>query len=336
MGMSGKRDPNISWSPTDVDALDLSGKRVVVVGGTGGLGRALARAMAGRGAEVTVVGRTFRDDDATRVEFVRADLSSMAEARRIGREIAGESLDLLLFTSGIMAAPRREQTTEGLEKDLAVSYLSRLAIAREVGPKMRPKGRIFVMGFPGTGAAGDPDDLDSERAYSPMTAHGNTVAGNEALVLDAARRWPHLGVFGLNPGLVKTNIRGNYLGEGSLRHRIIEWLIGLLTMSPETYARRVVPLLFSPDLDGVTGAHFDNKPLAISSSDAMTEAHVERIIAASERLLAPRAGDVSQLRYIAARTASSTRSRPSSPLMCTILPSRPITMCSGNTWFGTR
>ncbi|WP_254558670.1 hypothetical protein, partial [Salmonella enterica] len=94
----------------------------------------------------------------------------------------------------------------------------------------------FVMGFPGAGEAGTLDDFDGARAYDAMRVHMNTVAGNEALVLDAAQRYPHAAFFGLNPGLVKTDIRANYLGEGSLKHRVIEGLLGLFTPTPETYA----------------------------------------------------------------------------------------------------
>lgn len=66
--------------------------RVAVVGGTGGLGRALARWLAARGAVVTVVGRTFRDADVPRVSFVKADLSLMSEARRVVGPLAAEAL----------------------------------------------------------------------------------------------------------------------------------------------------------------------------------------------------------------------------------------------------
>src|SRR4051794_12519964 len=69
------------------------------------------------------------------------------------------------------------------------------------------KPRVFIMGYPGTGQAGTPDDLNAEKSYSAFPVHMNTVAGNEVLVLDAATRHPSASVFGLNPGLIKTNIR---------------------------------------------------------------------------------------------------------------------------------
>jgi NAD(P)-dependent dehydrogenase (short-subunit alcohol dehydrogenase family) len=81
---SGVPNKNLTWKPEPPESLDLSGKRVVVVGGTGGLGRALSRLMADRDAQVTVVGRTFRDVDRPGISFMKADLDLMSEAQRIG------------------------------------------------------------------------------------------------------------------------------------------------------------------------------------------------------------------------------------------------------------
>ena len=119
-----------------------------------------------------------------------------------------------------------------------------------------------------------------------MRVHMNTVAGNEALVLDAAQRYPHAAFFGLNPGLVKTDIRANYLGEGSLKHRVIEGLLGLFTPTPETYAERVLPLLVAPELDAHSGAMFDPKGQPILRSPGLDAARVRAVIEASDALLA--------------------------------------------------
>jgi NAD(P)-dependent dehydrogenase (short-subunit alcohol dehydrogenase family) len=262
---SGVPNKNLIWQPVPAESLDLSGKRVVVVGGTGGIGRALSRFMADRDAQVTIVGRTFRDVDRPGISFVQAGLELMAEAQRIGQKLSAEELDLVVFTSGIMPGPKREETSEGIERDLAISYLSRLAMIREIGPRlgkrrMNPisKPRVFVMGMPGTNQTGNIEDLNSEKAYSPMPTHLNTVAGNEALVLHSARRYPDINFYGLNPGLIKTNIRSNLSGgQESIRHRITEGIIGILTMSADTYAGRIVPLLFSTDIESASGAFFN-------------------------------------------------------------------------------
>lgn len=191
----GFPDRSLTLEPVALESLDLRGRRLVIVGGTDGLGRAIGTVAVSRGAEVTVVGRTFRDPGVKGMTFVQADLSSMKEATRLGRELAVESADVLLLTTGIIAAKQREVTSEGLERDMAISDLSRLAVLRGVTSRLgtaRPAGtgaaRIFVMGFPGAGNLGNLDDLMGERSYDAMAVHTNTVAGNEALVLDGARR----------------------------------------------------------------------------------------------------------------------------------------------------
>ena len=84
---SGVPNKNLTWKPVSPESLDLSGKRVVVVGGTGGIGRALSRLMAARGAQVTIVGRTFREADTPGIRFMQADLELMSEAVRIGENV---------------------------------------------------------------------------------------------------------------------------------------------------------------------------------------------------------------------------------------------------------
>lgn len=288
-----KRDKSVAWRRVDGANLDLKGMKVAIVGGTGGIGRALSRFMASRGARVVVVGQTFRDSGVPGIEFIKADLSLMREAQRAAALLPTEHLDLLVFTTGIMAGPTREFTPERIEQDMAISYLSRLVILREIAPRIgksrsapRMKPRVFVMGFPGVGQAGNPDDLNSEKSYGRWVAHMNTVAGNEALVLDAAKRYPHASVFGLNPGFIKSNIRSNLFGGETLLYRFIEWMTGLLASSAETYAERITPLLISPDLEGHSGAMFDRKGQAILPSPKLTDgAYVQALLAASEVLV---------------------------------------------------
>lgn len=285
--------PLQDWQPHADRNIRADSMRVVVVGGTGGIGRALARWLAANGAEVTVVGQTFRDAEVARLSFERADLSLMSEARRVADLLPAESIDLMVFTNGTFSTPRREVTTEGIERDLATSYLSRLVMLSTLAPRLGTHRaieahptRVFLMGFPGTGSAGNLDDLNSESNYQQMNAHTNTVAGNEALVLHAANAYPNLRVFGLNPGVVKSNIRANVLGGSlSLRFKIAEAIIGLLMPSAQQYAQRLGPTMLSPDLDGKTGVHFNAKGIAIAPSVVMTMEHVERLISASAVLL---------------------------------------------------
>jgi NAD(P)-dependent dehydrogenase (short-subunit alcohol dehydrogenase family) len=275
---------------------------LLVIGGTGGLGRAIAQQALARGAEVTVVGRTFRDKKNPRLTFVPADLSSMREAVRLGLELPAELFDVALFTTGIIASRKtREETSEHVERDVAVSYLNRLAVLQGLSPRLgaaRPDGaprpRVFVMGSPGYGILGDLDDLNSEQTYQPMVAHAATVAGNEILVLGAKDRFPGPAFFGLGPGLISTEIRSNYLGDGSVTHKLVETAVGVMAQSPETYAKKIVPILFAPELEGRSGILFGSTnrrgvlrggDQPILPSEDLDDAYIDRFLSASEALL---------------------------------------------------
>ncbi|MDA9413625.1 oxidoreductase [Bradyrhizobium sp. CCBAU 25360] len=285
-------DKSLNVTLPSLESLRLDGLNVAVIGGTGGIGRAFSHQLAARGANVLVVGQTFRDQDMPRITFMKADLSSMRDARRIGSALPAGKMDIVVFTTGIMAGPKREVTGEGIERDLAVSYLSRRVILNEIAPRLgkdraradlRP--RMFVMGFPGTEQRANVDDLNSERSYKRFAAHSNTVAGNEVLVIEAASRFPDVDVFGLNPGFVKTNIRANLLGSRAL-FAVVEWLTTFMMVEPDAYAERLVPLLVSRDLNGRSGAMFNNKAEAILASPSSTEpSYAAALMGASDRLV---------------------------------------------------
>ncbi|MHC1481233.1 SDR family NAD(P)-dependent oxidoreductase [Frateuria aurantia] len=287
-----KRNKHVEWKPSATFPADVKGKQIAIIGGTGGIGRALSQHLASLGAQVIVVGQTFRDMGRPGIEFIKADLSLMTEAQRVAMELPAEQLDMVIFTTGIFAAPKRQTTAEGIERDLAVSYLNRLVILRGIAsrlgtshPRGRVKPRIFLMGYPGTGQIGSSEDLNAEQSYKAMSAHMNTVAGNEMLVLDGAARYPQIDFFGLNPGLIKTGIRDNFFGKDSLKSRIMETLIGWLTPTAEAYAERIMPLLLAPALESCSGTMFNNKGLAILPSAGLTKAHIRAFMSASEALL---------------------------------------------------
>jgi NAD(P)-dependent dehydrogenase (short-subunit alcohol dehydrogenase family) len=288
-----KRDTSINWRRVESSSLDLRGLKVGVVGGTGGIGRAFMHEFIRRGADVLVVGQTFKDAGVPGVSFMKADLSLMADARRVAKELPVETLDMLILTTGIMAGPRREVTSEGFERDLAVSYLSRYIIVNETAAQLgadrkdaRLKPRMFIMGFPGSGQVANVNDLNSEKSYARMTAHSNTVVGNEVLVLDAGRQHPNVDFFGLNPGFVKTGIRSNLFGKSKWLLAIMEWMTGFMTLKPEVYAERMVPLLVSSDLQNHSGKMFNNKAEAILPTAKVAEtAYVRSLVAATKQLL---------------------------------------------------
>lgn len=80
----------------------------------------------------------------------------------------------------------------------------------------------------------------------------NTAAGNEALIVDLAERYEGVSFYGLNPGLIRTNIRSNLLANGIL-HTVAESLIGWFNQSADDYAKKIVPLFVFPDIENHSG-----------------------------------------------------------------------------------
>lgn len=133
-----------------------------------------------------------------------------------------ESLDILIMTTGIFAGKNKLTNAEGIELDLAISFLSRFVIVKTGNDRIGTncsgkfkKPRVFIMGFPGRERRPDLNDFNSELSYNWYETHMRTVVGNEALVLDSAVRYPRLNFYGLNPGISSSNIMSGLLGERS-------------------------------------------------------------------------------------------------------------------------
>jgi hypothetical protein len=72
------------------------------------------------------------------------------------------------------------------------------------------------------------DDLNAEKSYSAFPVHLNTVIGNEALVNEIdVKGGNKINVYGLNPGLIYTEIRSNYFGKNTYLSSIVETIISV-------------------------------------------------------------------------------------------------------------
>lgn len=281
-----KTDSSFSWSPKKLQ----SSLNVVIVGGTGGLGQAISHKLAEMGAKVTAVGQTFRDKENPNIDFVQADLSSIKTAAEMAHNLDVSNTDIVLFTAGIFAAPNRQETSEGLERDTAVSFLNRKVIIDEIAPRMRlglslSTPRIFNMAYPGDNQLGNIADLNAEHKYSAMSVHMTTVAGNEALVYDSVTKYPNVHFYGLNPGIVKTNIRNNFLGANSWKSSVAETLIGWFTRTPDQYAAEIAPLLYAVELESQNGRCFNNNAKLLVRSKGMTDEYARKFMKAADDLL---------------------------------------------------
>ncbi len=289
--MFGEVRTDVSWKRRSLDENELQGKRVAVVGGTGGIGQAMAQAMLAKGADVTIIGRTFRDKKHPRLKFLHADLSNLAAARKLAKELEPETLDILLMTQGIFAGKKRQTNAEGIELDMAVSHLSRSVMLHEmaqslgVGRKDQTvKARVFIWGLPGPKKSATVDDFNSNN-YVWHVAHANTVVANEALVLDAAQSYPNLNIYGMNPGIISSEIMSGYLGNGLLL-KLQQTIMGVIFQSADQYAAKHLPLLVSDDLEDHSGAMFGRYADFIKGNSMLADPiYLAKVTAESEALI---------------------------------------------------
>ena len=136
-----------------------SGRVALVTGGTDGIGRAVALELARGGDRVLFVGRSRErgaavlaalraiEPDAEHV-FLQADLSLLSETARLAEMLASHTqrLDAMVFCAGILSTVP-EWTTEGLERNFVLNYLTRYLLARRLLPLLAqaPSGRLVLV-----------------------------------------------------------------------------------------------------------------------------------------------------------------------------------------------
>jgi hypothetical protein len=114
-----------------------------------------------------------------------------------------------------------------------------------------------------------------------------TVVGNEALVTFVADKVPGANVYGLNPGLIRTEIRDGYLGKDTWFSYAVESLIGLFCQSAETFAEKtLLPLMVAPELDSANKMLIDSDGTLLPANPflAQTE-NYDRVIMESVALI---------------------------------------------------
>ena len=132
--------------------MDLQGAHVLVVGATGGLGGAVARALAAVGARLSLSGRdagrlnalTHELGDAVVVSSVADLLDVEAPARVVGEAAAAAPLDALVTCAGVVAfGPVVDLDDDVLDELLLVNLIAPIRLTRAAAGVV-PRGGVVV------------------------------------------------------------------------------------------------------------------------------------------------------------------------------------------------
>jgi NAD(P)-dependent dehydrogenase (short-subunit alcohol dehydrogenase family) len=252
--------------------VDLTGRRAVVTGGAGGLGRETARALASAGADVTIAARDLdaagtvakelsQETGNPGVHAARLDLADLASVRAFVAGWQGP-LHILVNNAGIMATPA-QRTPEGREMQFAVNHLGHFALTTGLHDALAEAGGARVVVVSSVGHVNGPvrfDDFDFTRdPYDPWAAYAQSKTANVLFAVEAARRWApdNITVNALNPGRIwETGLSRHLAAPPSSFDPT-----GATGVSEKNIAQGAatsVLLAASPLVAGVTGKYFED------------------------------------------------------------------------------
>ncbi len=136
-----------------------------------------------------------------------ADLSLLAEMKRVAGEIAEEPrIDVLINNAGAVFNTRQE-TRDGLERTFALNHMSYFVITNLLLPSLKPGARIISTASGAHQRAKlNFDDLQNRRGYSGFPVYARSKLCNILFTRELARRIAGSGVTAncLHPGFVAT------------------------------------------------------------------------------------------------------------------------------------
>jgi NAD(P)-dependent dehydrogenase (short-subunit alcohol dehydrogenase family) len=268
----------------------MAGKVCLVTGATSGIGAVAAEALAAQGATLVGVGRNpekcaavaeriRQQTGSTTVEFLRADLSSQQEIRRLAQEFLGkyDRLDVLVNNAGAMFFQRRE-SVDGIELTFALNHLGYFLLTNVLLDRLKasaPARIVNVASSAHTRTPLDLDDVQSRRSYRGFRVYSKSKLANVLFTYELARRLEGTGVTAnaLHPGVVATK----FGSDNGWRGHLLRPLFFAFGITPERGAETMIYLAASPEVAGVTGKYFMKKKAVPSSPGSYDRSAAARL-----------------------------------------------------------
>jgi NAD(P)-dependent dehydrogenase (short-subunit alcohol dehydrogenase family) len=277
--------------PQFYDMRPIEEQTILITGATSGLGWELAQALAKQGATVLLHGRdpersweSVREIKETtgnhRIQFYRADLSSLAEVQELAKQVISgvTRLDVLVNNAGVgfgKDASKREVSQDGHELRFAVNYLAPYLLTERLVPLLQASRPARIVNVASVGQAPlDFDNIMFTRGYSGVNAYRQSKLAMIAWTFDLAERLGGMGV------------TVNALHPASLMPTKMVLEAGWQTMSSvEEGLKATLRLVVDPALESVTGEYFDGLSLAKANAQAYEKAVWQRLAALSQKLV---------------------------------------------------
>jgi NAD(P)-dependent dehydrogenase (short-subunit alcohol dehydrogenase family) len=275
----------------------LQGKVVVITGATSGLGRAAAEEFARRGARVVFTARDAARADATLAalkqagpnqahRYVLGDLSTLAEMKRVGAEIAAAEpkIDVLANNAGAIYTSRQE-TADGLELTFATNHMSYFVLTNTLLSALKATPGARIVSTSSAAHEFGPvnlDDLQLKQGWTTFGAYGASKLCNVLFTRELARRLEGSGVTAncFHPGFVASRFGTN----NGFFSKAAMFLGTPFAVSPAKGADTLVYLATSPEVANVSGKYFARRREARIAAYASDDAAAARLWAESEKI----------------------------------------------------
>ncbi|MDX3235007.1 SDR family NAD(P)-dependent oxidoreductase [Streptomyces sp. ME03-5709C] len=258
---------------------------ILITGASDGLGRALAEDLAADGGHTLLLhgrdpGRLAEVAVATGGEPHRADLSSLAEVRRLAAAVAArhDRLDVLVNNAGVgfhAEGRRRRTSADGHELRLAVNYLAPVVLTRELLPLLRRSAPSRIVNVASVGQQPlDLDDPELTRDYTDVAAYCRSKL---ALISHS---------FDLAEELGGTGVTVNSVHPATFMPTAMSRRSGMdVVDSLEQGVAATRRLVDAPALAGVTGRYFEGGTEARAAAEAYDAEYRRRLAEVTDSLL---------------------------------------------------
>jgi NAD(P)-dependent dehydrogenase (short-subunit alcohol dehydrogenase family) len=276
------------------EGIDLTGKRALVTGASGGLGAETARVLALRGAAVTITSRDAQKGEAVvseirritgndAIDVMSLELLDPDAVRTFARDylVRHSELQILVNNAGVMACPLA-RTSEGYEMQLATNHLGHFLLTCLLAPALRAGAPARVVNVSSRGHRFAPVDFEDphfeRRPYDKWESYGQSKTANVLFSVGLDARLAEHGVraFALHPGAIMTEL-GRHLSPediAELQARVpggkgMEWKTVPCGAATSVWAAT------APELDGRGGLYLEDCGIAGPRTSAEAEVGYE-------------------------------------------------------------